>query len=354
MACIWRQCLPILAISFGIAGVTAGLSIARAGDVFPTLSGKAPIVIAHRGASGYLPEHTLAAYELAIDLGADFIEPDLVITKDGHLVARHDRYLSTTTDVAERPEFADRRRIGEGHDGADWFVEDFTLAEIKSLRARQGFPGRDASTDGRLEIPTFAEVIELVRRKSGELGREIGLYPETKSPGYHARIGLDFVPPLLAALRDAGYRDRDDKVFIQSFEPEILKRLRPKTKLRLVMLLFPRRELDPDAGPTVPNVGLDEVAGFVDGIGPSKRLLVGPDGKPTGLVAAAHALGLEVHPWTFRDDRLPDGIAAPYDEYALFFELGVDGLFSDFPDTARSARVVYRARRELVKEAKRR
>ena len=344
MACIWRKCLAALAISFGIAAMTAGLSTARGDEAFPTLSGGAPIVIAHRGASGYLPEHTLAAYELAIDLGADFIEPDLVITKDGHLVARHDRYLSSTTDVADRPEFADRRREREGHDGADWFVEDFTLAELKTLRARQGIPGRDAATDDRLEIPTFAEVIALAKRKSLETGRDIGLYPETKSPGYHARVGLDFVPPLLAALHDAGYRERDDKVFIQSFEPEILRRLRPQTKLRLVMLLFPESELDP-----APNIGLDEVAGFVDGIGPSKRLLIGPDGTPTGLVDDAHALGLEVHPWTFRDDRLPGGFDTPYDEYARFFALGVDGLFSDFPDTARSARAIYRAHKELVK-----
>lgn len=349
MARIWRKCLAALAVSCGIAGVTAGLSAARGEGVFPTLSGKAPIVIAHRGASGYLPEHTLAAYELAIDLGADFIEPDLVVTKDGYLVARHDRYLSRTTDVADRPEFAARRRAGEGHKGEDWFVEDFTLAEIKTLRARQGFPGRDVSTGDRFEIPTFAEVIELARRKSLETGREIGLYPETKSPGYHTRAGLDFVPPLLAALHGAGYRERDDKVFIQSFEPEILRRLRSRTQLRLVMLLFPKSELDPGAAPTAPNIGLEEVAGFVDGIGPSKRLLIAPDGTATGLVAAAHALGLEVHPWTFRDDLLPDGIDAPYDEYALFFGLGVDGLFSDFPDTALSARAVYRARNELVK-----
>ncbi|MCB2097690.1 MAG: glycerophosphodiester phosphodiesterase, partial [Parvularculaceae bacterium] len=201
--------------------------------VWSTLDGNPPLVIAHRGASGYRPEHTLEAYALAIDMGADVVEPDLVFSKDGILVARHDRYLSTTTDVTDHPEFADRKRANDDPNDEpreDWWVEDFTLADLKTLRARQPFPGRSKEFDGLYEIPTFEEMLTLVAQKAKETGRPVGVYPETKHPGFYASKGYDFEAPLLKSLDkfNAG------PVFIQSFEPEILKRLKGKTGAKLV------------------------------------------------------------------------------------------------------------------------
>ncbi len=308
-----------------------------------TLTGAAALVIAHRGASGYRPEHTLEAYALAIEQGADIIEPDLVVTKDGVLVARHDRYLSTTTDVAEHPEFADRRRINpDTNDDPkdDWWVEDFTLAELKTLRARQPFAGRSKEFDGQFEIPAFAEIIALVEEKSADAGRPIGIYPETKHPGYFAKIGLDFEAPLLAALVafNAG------PVFIQSFEPEILTRLAGKTDAMLVQLVY---EGTPGAGSNIP---LDIIAQYADGVGPAKSILIDQKGCDTGFLGAAHAAGLAVHPWTFRDDQPGDysaaggencaakGVVEINGEFRSYFILGVDGVFTDFPDTAVAAR----------------
>ncbi len=294
------------------------------------LGGQAPLVIAHRGASGYLPEHTLEAYKLAIEMGADVVEPDLVFTKDGVLVARHDRYLSTTTDVADHPEFAARKRAN--NDAADpdpayraredWWVEDFTLAELKTLRAVQPFPGRSKEFDGRYEIPTFAEVLALVSTEAAKTGRTVGVYPETKHPSYFAAIGHDFEAPLLKALDgfDAG------PVFIQSFEPEILKRLKGKTTAKLVQLVD-------RAGNGAPTVTLEYAATFADAVGPAKTLLLTPEGHFTDYIKRAHTLGLPVHPWTFRDDRPNQGMAAR-EEFVAFFNAGVDGVFTDFPGTA--------------------
>lgn len=302
---------------------------------WPTLDGAAPIVIAHRGASGYRPEHTLEGYRLAVAQGADVIEPDLVMTKDGVLVARHDRYLSGTTDVAAHPEFAARKRFDafvekdEGRRLEDWWVEDFTLAELRTLRARQPRDGRSKEYDGVSAIPTFAEVLALARTEAAARGRPVGVYPETKHPDYFAAIGLDFEAPLLAALEgfDAG------PVYIQSFVPEILRRLKGKTTARLVQLVE-----DKDGAPSVP---LATIAAYADAVGPEKTLLKNP-----AFVAEAHRRGLLVHPWTYRLDQPPGPPppagterAAGVDEMATAYaRLGVDGLFTDFPDAGVEAR----------------
>ncbi|MEL6686523.1 MAG: glycerophosphodiester phosphodiesterase family protein [Pseudomonadota bacterium] len=297
-----------------------------------TLDGNAPLVIAHRGASGYLPEHTLEAYDLAIEMGADFIEPDLVITKDGELVVRHDRYLSDSTDVADHPEFADRKTVKPGHDGADWFVEDFTLAEIKTLRAKQVKAGRPTEFDGLYEIPTFDEVLELVTRRSEETGRRIGIYPETKQPDALEALDLSFDTALLDSLAQFGFDGADDPVFIQSFETENLRRLSEKTDIRLIYLLWQPLSLS-----------IEEIAGFADGIGPYKLMLIDDQGASTGLLEDAHAMGLPVHTWTFRDDDVtPQFRGNSKDELTHFMNLGVDGLFSDFPDTALTARETFK------------
>lgn len=315
------------------------------------------IVIAHRGASGLRPEHTLEAYNLAIEQGADFIEPDLVMTKDGVLVARHENEISETTDVANRAEFAARRttKTIEGRAVTGWFTEDFTLAELKTLRARERLPQlRPGNTayDGKFEVPTFAEVIALARRA----GR--GIYPELKHPAYFASIGLAMEEALLAALQDAGWTGKDDPVFVQCFEVGPLERLRPRTGVRLVQLL------SDEGGPAdrpglsyrdmATPAGLAAIARYADAIGPAKALIIprGPDGRSqqaTSLVADAHAAGLVVHPWTFRSENyfLPAELRRGEDprahgdaaaEYRRFHALGVDGLFSDFPADAVAAR----------------
>jgi glycerophosphoryl diester phosphodiesterase len=304
-------------------------------------------VIAHRGASGYRPEHTLASYELAIELGADFIEPDLVSTKDGVLIARHENEISETTDVASHPELADRKAVKriDGREVAGWFSEDFTLAEIKTLRARERLPLRDQAFNGRFEVPTFAEVLALARRKSAETGRTIGVYPETKHPSYFRSLGIPLEEPLLADLRDAGATP----VYIQSFEVGNLKELRKVTDLPLIQLLEAGQPWDFAVTGDVrmyqdlaTPAGLAEIATYAEGIGPDKRMIVpaGSDGRllpPTPLVEDAHRAGLLVHPWTFRSDGT--FLAAEYGgdperEYEQFFALGVDGLFSDFSDVA--------------------
>jgi glycerophosphoryl diester phosphodiesterase len=293
-----------------------------------------PIVIAHRGASGYRPEHTLTAYELAIDLGADFIEPDLVPTQDGVLIARHENEISETTDVAQRPEFASRRttRRIDGREVTGWFTEDFTLAEIKTLRAKERLSFRNQDFNGRFEVPTFEEVLALAQR------RGVGIYPETKHPTYFRSIGLPLEEPLLALLEAAGFRDRNAPVYVQSFESGNLKELRRRSDLPLIQLLEERQAFD-----------LGEIATYADGIGPDKRLIVAADDAgrlraPTSLVDDAHRRGLVVHPWTFRSDR--QFLAAEYqgeprNEYDQFFSLGVDGVFSDYADTAVQARELF-------------
>lgn len=320
-----------------------------------------PILIAHRGASGERPEHTIASYTLAIEQGADFIEPDLVLTKDGILVARHENEISTTTDVADHPEFASRKatKVIDGHSVKGWFTEDFTLAELKMLRAKERLPKlRPANTayDGQFTIPTFDEIIALAQAKSKETGRRIGLYPETKHPSYFASIGLPHEGPLLAALEGAGYTRKDDPVFIQSFEVGNLIALSSRTSLRLIQLV------DADGGPAdrpeatyaeiLADEGLKSVARYAAGIGPAKdliirRTLLGALDGSTGLVGRCHAAGLEVHPWTFRAENffLPLGLRNGInprsagdlaEEIRLFLAEGIDGLFCDFPGIARA------------------
>ncbi|WP_294309783.1 glycerophosphodiester phosphodiesterase family protein, partial [uncultured Sphingomonas sp.] len=198
-----------------------------------------PIVIAHRGASGERPEHTLAAYDLAIREGADVIEPDLVPTKDGHLVARHENEISGTTDVASHSEFADRKttKTIDGQTETGWFTEDFTLAELKTLRARERLSQlRSTAYDGQFSIPTLEEIIALAKARSKETGRTISIYPETKHPTYFAGIGKGTDAPLIAALDKAGWKTADAPVFIQSFEVNNLKHLKTMTGIRLIQL----------------------------------------------------------------------------------------------------------------------
>jgi glycerophosphoryl diester phosphodiesterase len=283
-----------------------------------------PIVIAHRGASAHRPEHTLAAYELAIELGADFIEPDVVSTRDGVLVARHENEISGTTDVAQRPELADRRTVKEvdGLRREGWFTEDHTLEELRTLRARERLPElRGTGFDGRFAVPTLDEVIALAACAG------VGVYPETKHPSYFAGLGLALEPPLLAALEGFG-----GPVFIQSFEAGNLRALRDLTDHPLVRLTV-------GAAPDVA-----EIAGYADAIGPHKDQLIprtadGRLGEPTSLVADAHAAGLLVHPWTFRPEPafLPAGLDGDR-ELDRFLALGVDGVFADDPGAAVAAR----------------
>jgi glycerophosphoryl diester phosphodiesterase len=323
----------------------------------PTLDGQPPIVIAHRGASGERPEHTLAGYKLAIDLGADYIEPDLVLTKDGVLVARHENEISETTDVAAHPEFAARKatKTIDGQEVSGWFTEDFTLAELKTLRARERLPKlRSTEYDGQFEIPTFEEILILLAEVNKDRKKPVGVYPETKHPSYFASIGLPHEAPLLAVLDRFGYRGRTAPVFIQSFEVGNLMDLRARSDLPLIQLM------DGEGGPadrpgtsyaamTSP-AGLKMIAAYADGIGPNKAMVIprgalGRLGKPTDLVRDAHAAGLKVHPWTFRrenyflplDDKggvNPAGHGDLAGEIAAYLKTGIDGLFSDNPREA--------------------
>ena len=328
----------------------------------PMPEGARPIVIGHRGASGERPEHTLASYAQAIADGADFVEPDLVATKDGILVARHENEISGTTDVAAHAEFAARRttKIIDGTDVTGWFTEDFTLAELKTLRARERLPQlRVANTayDGRFEIPTLAEIIQLVQAAEAERGRRIGIYPETKHPSYFAHIDLPLESRLVRQLKAAGYTRRTDPIFIQSFEVDNLQALRTLTDLPLIQLIDSGAPADASGltyDAMVTPAGLAAIARYADGIGPSKDRIVPRDAgakllAPTTLIADAHAAGLKVHPWTFRSENyflpadfrrgdLPDAKGDAAAEYRLFFALGVDGVFSDYPAAAVAAR----------------
>ena len=353
-----------------------------------------PLVIGHRGASGYVPEHTLAAYWLAIEQGADYVEPDLVITKDGVLVARHENAIAilnpdssvreATTDVVDRPEFASRKttKVIDGVNVTGWFTEDFTLAELKTLRARERLPAlRNANTrfDGMFEIPTLDEVLELVAQANERRRAEahamhrgtqskparwqpVGVYPETKHPSYFQGIGLPLEEPLVRTLHKHGYRDRNAPVFIQSFETANLRKLNRMTRLPLVQLLSasgrpwdftvsgdPRTYAD-----LAKPAGLAEIRSYADGVGANTNVMIpltaaGTLGTPTSFVADAHAAGLVVHGWTFRAENnfLPNEFDVGADPAALgnmdgqvkaFLKLGMDGFFTDHPFLGRKAR----------------
>ena len=295
------------------------------------------LIIAHRGASGHRPEHTIESYTVGIAMGADYIEPDLVATKDGVLVARHENEIGGTTDVAEKFPARKTTKTIDGQSITGWFTEDLTLAEIRTLRAKERLPFRSHERDGLYPVPTFDEVLALADAKSRETGRTIVVYPETKHPTYFRSIGLPLEPPLLETLAKHGKRDRTAPVFIQSFEQRNLELLRPQTTLRLVLLLEPTAGVSP--------ARLAEIRTFADGIGPNSRLIVpaNADGtlrEPTTLVADAHKAGLFVHVWTLRSEPAflsPTYGGDPIKEYRQFAALGVDGIFGDFPDVAVAA-----------------
>jgi glycerophosphoryl diester phosphodiesterase len=313
-----------------------------------------PIIIAHRGASGERPEHTLASYTLAIEQGADYIEPDLVLTKDGVLVARHENEISETTNVAAKPEFAARRtsKTIDGETMTGWFTEDFTLAELKTLRAKERLPllrAANTAYDGQFEIPTFEEVLALAKAKSAETGRTIGVYPETKHPSYFAAIGLPHEEPLLKTLAQFGMAKADSPVFIQSFEVGNLEALRPKTKVKLIQLMAKDGGPPDKAGMRYAQMasaeGLKAIAVYADGVGVEKamvipRTLVGNLDAPSSLVKDAHAAGLKVHIWTMRRENYflplsfksginPAGQGDLVGEIKAFLATGIDGFFSD-------------------------
>jgi glycerophosphoryl diester phosphodiesterase len=360
-----------------------------------TLDGKQPLVAAHRGASGYLPEETIEAYVRAIELGADFIELDLISTKDGVLIARHDPNLAINTDVAQHPEFAARKRTlsVDGEVQTGWFSQDFTLAEIKTLGAISTDAQRPQEFNGKFKVATFAEVIALAKRSARETGRTIGIYPETKNPSYFRQLGLPLEDKVLAMLDEAGWNNRNAPVLLQSFEPSSLKYMRAKGSTARMVQLIDGDSVDLKTGAVtfgVPSdrpydwtlagdkrnfdamvtpAGLAEIKSYADGIGPWKRYIVSVKGKlgadgavldvngdgkindadattlaPTTLIVDAHRAGLFVHAFTFRNESRR--LAASYNgdpkqEYLQFYALGLDGLFTDFTDTALAARAEY-------------
>ncbi len=385
--------MHISGAKWGVLAVAAMLAACGGSDdsPYPTLKGDKPLVIGHRGASGYLPEHTLESYKRAVELGADFIEPDLVATKDGVLIARHEPNITGTTDVSTRAEFANRKtkKMVDGVEEEGWFASDFTLAEIKTLRAIQPMAERDQSHNGKYQIPTLQEVLDLAKSEGTKAGRTVGVYPETKHPTYHVNLGLKLEDRLLDVLAQYGYTSKTSPVIVQSFEVSNLKYLRTKTQIRLVQLVD-ADDVNPDGtmslvapydkpydfavagdkrtfASLLTPAGLKEVKTYADGIGPwkpylipSKQVDANKDGKPddlngdgkiddrdrvmmppTDVVKNAHAEGLMVHPYTFRSEarRLAsDYKGDPKAEYKLFYQLGVDGVFSDFPDMAKAAR----------------
>ena len=314
------------------ASVPAGPTVDK--PAFATLTGEPPIIIAHRGASGLYPEHTIKAYTAAIEQGADFIEPDLVMTKDGVLIARHDHYLSATTNVADHPEFADRKRVRATPlgDQDDWWTDDFTLAEIKTLKARQQFELRSMAYNDQLDIVTFDEVIDLVLASAAK-GRPVGLHIEAKWPGYFSSVGLDMVDPILTALEKKGVKAAGVPVFIQCFEPPFLAALSEKSDLPTIQNMV--------GPPYAAMMGLDyklEEMTTTTGVGAERSMVVNKDGTVSDFVQRAHAMGLVVHVYTVRDDRPGEGFADSKAELRALINAGVDGIWVDYPETAVAVR----------------
>ena len=365
MITLRRTALCLLALGLPALGaVPAG---ADPGDARAAAKAKAkkpaPLLIGHRGASGYRPEHTLAGYTLAAEQGANYIEPDLVSTRDGVLVVRHEPEIGGTTNVADKPEFASRKRtkVVDGQTLTGWFTEDFTLAELRTLRAKERIPAvrpQNVKYDGRYRVPTFQEVIDLSKRLTKRLKRPIGIYPETKHPTYFKKLGLPLEPKLVRILKKNKLADRKAKVFVQSFETTGLRQLNRQLDVPLVALLGAKDEKPADRpgttyGKLMTPSGLKGLAKFVDGIGPSKDSIIpldaaGRSAKPTTLVRDAHKAGLLVHPYTFRREnaflpvelRSSADLNAPgrlTDEIARYLKLGVDGFFTDNPDLGRKA-----------------
>ena len=361
-----RRIASVLFAAVLTAGVNVG-SVSGSAQAAPPNDPAASaeiLVIGHRGASGYRPEHTLAAYDLAIRMGADYIEPDLVSTKDGVLVARHENEISTTTNVAEHPEFADRMttKVVDGVSLTGWFTEDFTLAELKTLRAIERIPDiRQQNTiyNGRFPIPTLQEVIDLA------VSRGVGIYPETKHPTYFDAIGLSLEEPLVAALRASDLDDADDAVFVQSFETTNLRELNRVIDVPLVQLIagtgapydLVARGIPVTYDSMSTLAGLAVISTYADGVGPDKNRVIPRDAagfllEPTALVDHAHRVGMVVHPYTFRAENvfLPADFRSSADpadygnliaELHLFFSVGVDGVFTDNPDIAVYARAIF-------------
>ncbi|KAF1332603.1 Glycerophosphoryl diester phosphodiesterase, partial [Globisporangium splendens] len=372
MAKVWYTSTLLLAVAGMTTAQTTNCQVAR--------NVTSPTIIGHRGAPGYLPEHTLEGYTLAIEMGVDFIEPDLVMTKDGVLVSRHEPNIIDTTDVSDHPEFADRKKTVkiDGIPFVGFFVSDFTLAEIKTLRAKQAMVDRDHSYDGLYEIPTFDEIIALAKAKAIEVNRTIGIYPETKHSFYHRNLSLPLEEKILSTLEAAGWNNADAPVYIQSFEQSNLQEIRKNSTVKLVQLV------DAYGAPydwtvsgrngtfldMLTKEGLDEVKTYANVIAPYKRQLVSVRGvqlSATGsivdsdgdgvvgdsdyytyvnntIIEDAHARGLLVHTWTFRDEsyRLARNYSNdPKLEYIDFFSRGIDGLFSDNGKTAVAAREIY-------------
>ncbi|WP_406474570.1 glycerophosphodiester phosphodiesterase [Streptomyces platensis] len=354
---------------FGGAGQASAAGRAGAPQELPV-----PLIVGHRGASGYRPEHTFGSYQLALDMGADVIEQDLVPTKDGHLVCRHENDITATTDVSAHPEFADRKttKTVDGVKLTGWFTEDFTLAELKTLRAKERIPGtRQHNTlyDGVWEVPTFEEVLRWAEREGRKRGRRVWLHIETKHPTYFRKLGLGLEERLATALRAHGRHRKNSPNFLQSFEPSSIQRLDRLVDCPKVVLLGTLKDRPWDftasgdprtVADLVKPEGLKWLAGFAQGIGPDLTVIIPRDkdgklGEPTSVVKDAHAAGLVLHPYTVRNENSflpadyrrgtdPNAYGDALGVFKAYLGTGIDGLFSDNPDTALLAAAEFRKR----------
>ncbi|MEC4017068.1 glycerophosphodiester phosphodiesterase [Streptomyces sp. H27-D2] len=371
-----RALLGVAALGAGVAVVGGASAAAAAGPAGrPGSHGGLPVptVVAHRGTSGYRPEHTIGSYQLALDMGADVIEQDVVPTKDGHLVCRHENDITATTDVSAHPEFADRKttKTVDGVKLTGWFTEDLTLAEIKTLRAKERIPGtrqRNTLYDGRWEVPTFEEVLKWADQQGRKRGRPVWLHVETKHPTYFRKLGLGLEDRLVKLLRKYGRHKKHAPNFLQSFEPSSIQRLGkladcPKVVLLSTPATRPWDFVEAGDPRTVADLvkpeGLEWMAHFAQGIGPDLTLVIPRDatgklGTPTTLVRDAHAAGLILHPYTMRNENTflpldfrrgtdPTAYGDAFGAFKIYFEQGIDGIFSDNTDTALLARADFLA-----------